>query len=145
MKSAELNDAPSLHQGESTVILPLANPEIAIAFFLLQDYLLITNYCLSLAEIKPPLLTGTDSCASFLKVYLHSLLRQQRSTTRAPKHKQNDLQTRVNYTNSCKTNIIHGVRKESEIYALMAPVLPIVSKKQQILSLGHSTDAANMS
>lgn len=60
---------PHLHQGETTVILPLANPEIAIAFLLLQDYLLITNYSLSLAEIKPPLLTGRDSCASSKFIY----------------------------------------------------------------------------
>lgn len=51
----------------------------------------------------------------------------------------------MRYPNSYKTNIIYGVKKGSETYALMAPVLPIISKKQQILSLGHSTDAANMS
>lgn len=35
----------------------------------------------------------------------------------------------MSYTNSHKTNIIHGVREESETYALMAPVLPVISKK----------------
>lgn len=143
-KSTELKDAPSLHQKESTVILPLATHEIAIAFFLLQDYLLITNYSLSLAERKPPLLTGTDSCTSFLEVYLHFLLRQQRSTTRAPNISKMIYRQVWGSANSCKTNVIRGVRKQSETYALITPVLPIASKKQQILSLGHSTDAANM-
>ena len=85
-ESSKLNDAPSLHQGESTVNLPLAkaNPEIPIAFFLLQDYLFIANYFLSQTQIKPLLLTGRGSCASFLEVYLHLLPKEQRSTIKAP-------------------------------------------------------------
>lgn len=86
MKPTELKGAPSLHQGESTVTLPLAkaNPETAPVFFLPQDYLLITHYSLSQTEIKPLLLPGIDSCAGFLEVYLHLLLTQQRSAIRAP-------------------------------------------------------------
>lgn len=42
----------------------------------------------------------------------------------------------MRYTNPRKADIICVVRKESETHALMAPVLPSITKKQQILSLG---------
>lgn len=78
-ESSKLNDSPSLPRRESTVKTTW-NPN---SFFILQDYLFIANFFPSQTQIKPLLLTGRGSCASFLEVYLHLLSKQQRSTIRA--------------------------------------------------------------